>query len=165
MFSPLHLFHTSWFFKSQFKFQFLQEALPDLPDKVNSTLCVLGGPAFLSLVALSLCLLDPHLSPQSTESSLWGQDLNLMFLHYFFFPASPCRIEHIAGTHDYLLNEWMDGWTNPRKAECELSIVLICVLQRNIIRKIDQHIIFHLSTYPCLALYLPYLSIIYLPTC
>ena len=83
----------------------------------------------------------------------------------FFFPASPCRIEHIAGTHDYLLNEWMDGWTNPRKAECELSIVLICVLQRNIIRKIDQHIIFHLSTYPCLALYLPYLSIIYLPTC
>lgn len=28
----------------------------------------------------------------------------------FFFSASPCRIEHIAGTHDYLLNEWMHGW-------------------------------------------------------
>lgn len=42
-----------------------------------------------------------------------------------FFSASPCRIERIASTHDYLLNEWMDGWTNPRKAECEFSIVLI----------------------------------------
>ena len=38
-----------------------------------------------------------------------------------FFPASPCRIVHIASTHDYLLNEWMDG---PIQGKLNVSLVL-----------------------------------------
>ena len=75
-----------------------------------------------------------HIFLHSLQSLLYEGRIWIWCFFTIFFPASPCRIEHIAGTHDYLLNEWMDGWTNPRKAECELSIVLICVLQRNIIR-------------------------------
>ena len=73
------------------------------------------------------------------------------------FSAFPCRTEHTAGTHDYLLNGWMDGSIDQRKAECELSIVSVSVLQRKRRGLIDQSI-YHLS-----SIYLPsYLSIIYL---